>query len=403
VSLAVAPREPHWRTVCLGDVADLCLGKMLDAKKNKGNLFPYLRNPNIRWFEVDTSDLKMMPFEDHELQRFGLRGGDVLVCEGGEAGRAAIWDGRLPDMKFQKAVHRVRPAPELYNRFLVHRLKADFESGRIAEYYTGTTIKHLTGQDLARYRFPLPPLREQRRIAAILDKADELRAKRLAALEQLDRLIHSMFLEAVGDPVANPKDWPVVTLGDICVRKPNNGIFRKNQEYGDGIPVVWVEELFRGNAIDTSQSRRLKPTDTERAKYALIHGDILFCRSSLKLGGIGYNNVYLGQDAEALFECHVIRVSPNLRKVEPTFLNTLLRMPSQRLRLLQQSKTVTMTTIDQEGLLRINIPLPPIAIQHQFACRMRALEGLRSKQILSSRHCDSLFAALQHRAFTGAL
>src|SRR5436190_1860912 len=121
-----------WSLVRLGDVADLSLGKMLDARKNRGRELPYLANPNVRWLEVDVSNLKMMRFEDHELERYGLRKGDVVVCEGGEAGRAAIWDADLPDVKFQKAIHRVRPGPRLFNRFLVHRLMADYHSGRLA-------------------------------------------------------------------------------------------------------------------------------------------------------------------------------------------------------------------------------------------------------------------------------
>ena len=151
----------NWRPVRLADVAERCLGKMLDAQKNKGMPLPYLRNPNVRWFDVDLSELREMPFEEHEFTRFGLQKGDVVVCEGGEAGRAAIWDGRLKDLKFQKAVHRVRVSPELYNRYLVHRLYSDYVNGRLAEYYTGATIKHLTGQDLDRYKFMLPPLEEQ--------------------------------------------------------------------------------------------------------------------------------------------------------------------------------------------------------------------------------------------------
>ncbi len=91
-----------WPKVKLADVAERCLGKMLDAQKNKGRLMPYLRNPNVRWFDVDTSDLQSMPFENHEHERYGLKAGDIVICEGGEAGRAAIWDGRLPDLKFQK-------------------------------------------------------------------------------------------------------------------------------------------------------------------------------------------------------------------------------------------------------------------------------------------------------------
>ena len=158
---------------------------MLDAKKNKGRPLPYLRNPNVRWFDVDTTYLREMPFGDQELERYGLREGDVVVCEGGEAGRAAIWDGRLPDVKFQKAIHRIRTGPDLFNRFLVYRLRADYQSGRLADYYTGATIKHLTGQDLARYEFLLPPIVEQRRIVNVLDRVEALRAKRRAALAQL--------------------------------------------------------------------------------------------------------------------------------------------------------------------------------------------------------------------------
>src|SRR4051812_45957459 len=109
--------KPDWPKVRLGEVAEQCLGKMLDAKKNRGKLLPYLRNPNVRWLEVDTSDLQLMPFEDHEHQRFGLLPGDIVVCEGGEAGRAAIWDGRISDVRFQKAIHRIRPGPRLYNRY----------------------------------------------------------------------------------------------------------------------------------------------------------------------------------------------------------------------------------------------------------------------------------------------
>ena len=104
------------------------------------------------------------------------------------------------------------------------------------------------------------------------------------------------------------------TLGEIAVEQLNNGIFRKNPEYvedgGDGMPVVWVEELFRGTQINTANSRKLKPTSTEVKKYGLRHGDILFCRSSLKLDGIGFSNVYTGEDFQALFECHIIRISP---------------------------------------------------------------------------------------------
>ena len=160
-----------WEEVPLRKVADSRLGKMLDKAKNKGKPLPYLRNTNVQWFRFELSDVKEMLFEDDELDEFSLRKGDLLVCEGGEPGRCAVWDGQLQKMVFQKAIHRVRPTSKLLSEFLAYRLRADATSGRLEKHFTGATIKHFTGQELARYTFPLPPLAEQQRIVA---KVDEL-------------------------------------------------------------------------------------------------------------------------------------------------------------------------------------------------------------------------------------
>ena len=98
-----------WMRKALEDVADFCLGKMLDQKKNKGDLRPYLANVNVRWGEFAADNLREMRFEQHELERFGLKYGDIVMCEGGEPGRCAIWKNQIPGMMIQKAIHRIRP------------------------------------------------------------------------------------------------------------------------------------------------------------------------------------------------------------------------------------------------------------------------------------------------------
>jgi type I restriction enzyme S subunit len=95
----------NWPTYKLGTVADFCLGKMLDQKKNRGELLPYLANINVRWGEFDLTDLREMRFEQHELERYGLRYGDIVMCEGGEPGRCAIWKEQRSAMMIQKALH----------------------------------------------------------------------------------------------------------------------------------------------------------------------------------------------------------------------------------------------------------------------------------------------------------
>jgi type I restriction enzyme, S subunit len=170
-----------WEWVRMGSIAEQRLGKMLDKSKNKGKPYPYLRNTNVQWLRFDLSDVKEMRFEDDELEEYELRAGDLLICEGGEPGRCAIWNEQVKPMMFQKAIHRVRPFAFTSPKFLLYRLLADAKSGYLEKHFTGATIKHFTGQELSRYVFGLPPLAEQRRIVAKVDQlmalCDELETK----------------------------------------------------------------------------------------------------------------------------------------------------------------------------------------------------------------------------------
>ena len=190
-----------WAWVNVGAVAYSRLGKMLDKAKNKGTPRKYLRNINVRWFGFDLSNLLKMRFEDSELSEFALREGDVLICEGGEPGRAAVWDNSEADIYFQKAVHRVRFPDFVDSDFFVRTLRASADDGRLAEYFTGTGIKHFTGKGLAAYSFPLPPLAEQHRIVAKVDELMALCNRLEASLEAGDdtrrRLLDALLHEAL--------------------------------------------------------------------------------------------------------------------------------------------------------------------------------------------------------------
>ena len=109
-----------WEKVKLGNVTDSCLGKMLDQNKNKGDYQPYLANVNVRWGEFDLEDLPLMKFEESEQERYELKYGDLVICEGGEPGRCAIWKEQIPNMKIQKALHRVRVHDCLDYRYLFY-------------------------------------------------------------------------------------------------------------------------------------------------------------------------------------------------------------------------------------------------------------------------------------------
>jgi type I restriction enzyme S subunit len=158
----------------LGAVADLCLGKMLDQKGNRGEPRPYLGNVNVRWASFDFDNLKQMKFEARELERYGLRFGDIVMCEGGEPGRCALWMDQSPGMMIQKALHRIRPHPFMDSRFLFYSLLRKGMAGELEAYFTGATIKHLPSEQLAKIEIEIPPLETQRRIGSILGAYDDL-------------------------------------------------------------------------------------------------------------------------------------------------------------------------------------------------------------------------------------
>ncbi len=204
----------EWKTVRLGDHVDACLGKMLDKNKNQGTMHPYLGNKDVRWGNFDLSSLSQMKFLDQEHERYGLRFGDLIVCEGGEPGRCAIWKDEIPDMKIQKALHRIRPHCGLDGVFLHYWFCYAGKFGLLDPYFTGTTIKHLTGKALAELPLPLPPLPEQKAIAHILGSLDdkiELNGQMNTTLERMAQaLFKSWFVDfdpvldnalAVGNPI----------------------------------------------------------------------------------------------------------------------------------------------------------------------------------------------------------
>lgn len=400
-----------WQDTTFGDIFEISSSKRVLQKQWKTTGVPFYRAREIvKLARVGSVANELFISEDlfREFdKKYGVpKPGDLMVSAVGTLGACYVVksedrfyykDASVIQFSAKQPIH----PPFFQHAFRTNQILDQIHSG------SGSTVGTYTISRAKETKIPLPSLAEQKRIAAILDAADALRTMRREALAQLDALLQSSFLTLFGDPVENPMGWPRKSLGDLAREKPNNGIFRKNPDYvqegKSGLPVVWVEELFRGSTINTEESRRVIPEGTEIQKYGLKYGDVLFCRSSLKLDGIAFNNVYMGIDDEALFECHVIRISPDLTRVSPIYLNTLLRSPQMRAIAKSKSKTATMTTIDQKSLCSIEMPLPPLKLQQVFENQFATVEKLKTLHRAHLAELDSLFAVLQHRAFRGEL
>ena len=176
-----------WDVTSLGEVAQIDLGKMLDRKQTAGTPQRYLRNINVRWGRIDLTDLLEMPFKPDELSRFSIRDEDVLVCEGGEPGRAAVWRFGNTEVRYQKALHRVRLHADIGPDWLVYHLMHDAWTGQLAKRLTGTTIGHLPREVFVEHPLRVAPLAEQRRIVEGLDTLLTRLDATVATLKRVER------------------------------------------------------------------------------------------------------------------------------------------------------------------------------------------------------------------------
>lgn len=230
----------NWIVKKLGDISDMCLGKMLDKEKNQGHYQPYLANINVRWGGFDLKSLSKMRFEEKEEERYGLKYGDLIICEGGEPGRCAIWKDEMPKMKIQKALHRVR-MNDNYNPFFVYyRFLLAGRSGELSKHFIGSTIKHLTGIGLKQVEFEYPSLAIQNQIAAVLSSIDqkiEINNRINTELEAMAKTLYDYWFVQFDFPDENgkpykssggkmvyskelkreiPAGWEATVLGDFC-------------------------------------------------------------------------------------------------------------------------------------------------------------------------------------------
>lgn len=183
----------QWKMLQVSDYGESRLGKMLDGKKIIGNnLKPYLRNSNVLWFGFKLDDLLEMDFDEKDRVEFSLSNGDILMCEGGEIGRCAIWREELEECYFQKAIHRIRLDSSIaLPEYFVYMFWLYTLNGGLNKYMGAATISHLTGEKLKKMKLPIPPIQLQYQFVKYIEKTDVVKKQYQKSLKEVWNLYSS--------------------------------------------------------------------------------------------------------------------------------------------------------------------------------------------------------------------
>lgn len=389
-----------WQRKKVSEIAKHSLGKMLDKAKNRGELKPYLRNLNVRWFDFDLSDVLQMRFLPEEEEKYTAVKGDVLICEGGYPGRAAIW-GEDEPIYFQKALHRVRFYLPEHNKWFLYYLYACDVNGTLKKHFNGAGIQHFTGEALSRFEIPLPPLPEQQRIIGILDEAFDGIATAKANAEKNLENARALFENHLKKMFTEQSE--LVPLAELA-EDITDGDHSPPPKSATGVPFITIGNINK-------DTREINFGDTFMVPHKYYNnlktnrkpqkGDVLYTVT----GSFGIP-VLVENEFPFCFQRHIGLIRPKA-EVESVWLYYLLLSPQVFKQANDGATGAAQKTVSLKVLRNFKVPKMSSTQQRYVVCTLDALiSETRSLESIYRRKLaalDELKKSLLYRAFTGKL
>lgn len=328
-----------------------------------------------------------------------VNNGDLLIGMDGEF-NIQTWQGGKALLN--QRVCKIKVKEDISNHiFLKYCLALLLK--KIEENTPFVTVKHLSSESLKNEEIFLPPLEEQKRIAEILSKCDNIRRIRKYSLQVSDTYLQSVFLEMFGDPSINPMGWELRSLLEVILTTKNGISRRRKTNDNIGTIVLRIKDIG-WNVIDYSDSNRIDLSENELKSYSLENHDLLLVRVNGNPDLVGRTAIFKTITEPVAFNDHIIQVKLNKEIVNAVFLANLLNSPYCRSQLRENVITTAgQYTINRTGLSNILIPLPPLLLQEKFAKIIEKFERFRNQQREAQHQADHLFQTLLHQAFTGKL
>ncbi|WP_300477766.1 restriction endonuclease subunit S [Shewanella sp.] len=404
-----------WSMVKLGDICDLQNGyafKSSDYVDSSQTLS--CRMSNIRpggVFDIDYNSRFLPDDFATKYSQFMLNDGDVIIAMTDLAdspkilGVPTVVETSGRNILLNQRVGKLVIKDTSLIHFPYLKLALNYPKVReVYKRYAGGGLQINLGKaDLLSVEIPLPPLAEQKRIAAILDKADAIRRKRQQAILLADDFLRAVFLEMFGDPVTNPKGWEVKKLGEMIVKGPTNGLYKPASDYGSGTRILRIDGFYDGVLSDQSKLKRVKITDAEMEKFGLTERSIVINRVNSKeyLGKCGFAQHIV---ESTVFESNMMNFKVDELKLNPRFLVQQLQMPNIKMQIKTCSKdAVNQSSINQNDVKSFEVIVPSIDLQNEYESVCKRFLASKTNYDDSSNMNGELFNSLSQKAFAGEL
>lgn len=410
--------DAAWPQRSLGELFDIGAGKTMSAAGRAGEQkTPFLRTSNVLWDEIDLSTVDEMAIPTGELSHKLVAPGDLLVCEGGEIGRAAIWNGEVATMSFQNHLHRLRPKrKDIVPRFYVYFLQSGFTQLGIFEGAGNkTTIPNLSRNRLAALDVPQPSFDEQHDIVTSLAhvrRALKLNERNLEGAQELKRAVMRVLftkglrgavqVETEFGPV--PESWVEMPLND-CASVQTGAA--KGRKFADDqtvdVPYLRVANVQDGR-LDLSEIKLIRIRKSEVERYRLQPGDVVLTEGG-DFDKLGRGFIWRGEFDLCVHQNHVFAVRPDRSRLLPEFFAYLAQSAYGKAYFLKVAhKTTNLACINSTKLKAFPVLVPPdLDEQKEIVAILDAID--RKIALHSRKHAvlDELFKALLHGLMTGEI
>lgn len=353
--------------------------------------------------ELSLDQIYRVPPEEAPNGKRILKEGDILFNNTNSVelvGKAALVE-RTIEAGFSNHLTRLRfdqtkILPHLAAYWLRRKRETGFFSAHATRWVSQAAFK---SSELRRMKISLPPLEEQRRIVDLLSRAEGIVRLRREAQKKAAELIPALFLDMFGDPATNPKGWLVVQLGELITDGPQNGLYKHSSLYGEGTPILRIDSFYDGRVKNLQGLKRVSITQEEVHKYRLHEKDIVINR---------VNSVeYIGKSAlipllleDTVFESNMMRFSIDCKRCLPKYLIEFLQTACSKTQILAKAKhAINQSSINQQDVRSIALPIPPIDAQSEFAKQVEGVCSIQSQQVDALKQAEATFQALLAHCF----